>query len=85
MIKTENGILRYFDKNGDEIHAGDMLRFPDGSLKMIYLTEKGCLGTDATNPAWIENGRAVPCEFGIYPLNEADTNKCIIEMHESEV
>ena len=28
------------------------------------------LGTDATNPAWIKSGRAVPCEFGIYPLTE---------------
>lgn len=28
--------------------------------------------TDATNPAWIEAGRAVPYEFGVYPLTEED-------------
>ena len=30
-------------------------------------------GIDATNPAWIASGRAIPCEYGIYPLNERDT------------
>lgn len=30
------------------------------------------LGTDATNPIWIEKGRAVPCEYGIYPFGSGD-------------
>lgn len=37
----------------------------------LYRTENGTLGTDATNPSWIASGRAVPCEYGIYPLEDA--------------
>jgi hypothetical protein len=73
MIKYENGLLRYFDKNGVEITDGCEIRFQNGSTKTVYLTECGNLGTDATNPKWIESGRAVPCEYGIYPLTEEDT------------
>lgn len=29
-------------------------------------------GTDATNPAWVESGKAAPCEYGIYPLENSD-------------
>ena len=63
---------RYFDKNGKEIFAGDTIKYLDGTKEKVYLTEKGTLGTDATNPLWIEKGRAVPCEYGIYPLTEAE-------------
>ena len=69
-IKYENGKARYFDKNGKEIFDGDTIRYNDGEEKKVYLTESETLGTDATNPAWIKSGRAVPCEFGIYPLTE---------------
>lgn len=41
----------------------------------VYLTTEGELGTDATNPSWIKSGRAVPCEYGIYPLCYAETNE----------
>ena len=63
---------RYFDKNGVEIHEGDMVRSFLGNVYKVYLTEDGELGTDATNPKWIETGRAVPCEYGIYPFTEED-------------
>ena len=75
MIKYENGKLRYFDRNGAEIHEGDRIRFASGRVRVVYLTEGGDLGTDATNPAWIERGWAVPCEFGVYPLTREDTEE----------
>ena len=51
------------------------IRYENGDIKKVYLTENNELGTDATNPVWIENGRAVPCEYGIYPLTKEETNK----------
>ena len=65
---------RYFDMNGKEIHAGDYVYLNSKSNRpeKVYLTEDGYLGTDSTNPIWIENGRAYPCEFGIYPFSEHD-------------
>lgn len=75
MIKENNGKKLYFDKYGVEIKEGDelYLNANDGTLKKVYLTDKGELGTDATNPSWIKRGLAAPCEYGIYPLNEEDT------------
>lgn len=81
MIKYENGRLCYYDKNGAEITDGCKIQFDDGAVKTIYLTERGHLGTDATNPRWIEMGRAVPCEFGVYPLTEEDTDGAVV-IHE---
>lgn len=75
MIKYENGKLRYFDRNGAEITEGVVIRFASGRESIVYETMDGDLGTDATNPAWIESGRAVPCEFGIYPLTREDTEE----------
>ena len=66
----ENG--RYYDKNGIEIHDGDKIKWDNGKVEEVYLTEENELGTDATNPVWIAKGKACPCEFGIYPLTEAD-------------
>ena len=76
-IIEENGVFKYFDKEGNELHDGDMVHFEAGAtvdgkpmdLK-LYETEDGELGTDATNPSWIERGMAVACQYGIYPLNE---------------
>lgn len=75
MIKYENGKLRYFDKNGVEITEGCKIKYKNGSTKTVYLTEGDDLGTDATNPRWIEMGRAVPCEYGIYPLTREETDE----------
>lgn len=69
---AENGdelYYRYYDKNGAEIIPGDTIRFADGIEKEVVSTEQGNLGIDATNPFWIEIGRAVPFEYGVYPLN----------------
>lgn len=75
MIKYENGKLFYFDRNGTEITEGCKVRYTDGTIKEIYMTEDESLGTDATNPRWIEMGRAVPCEYGIYPLTREETDE----------
>lgn len=63
--------ITYYDMNGEEIREGDVVLIDDNK-EIVYLTDEGYLGIDATNPIWIENGRAVPCEFGIYPFNESD-------------
>ena len=84
-IVTENDVTRYFDKEGNELHEGDMVAFDPvvfsgGKVRKerLYLTEDGTLGTDATNPKWIENGRAYPCEYGIYELTNADMEHCVL-------
>ena len=75
--KTEHTDYRYFDMNGIEIHEGDyILNVDDGSVQKVYLGESRQLGTDATNPAWIKSGRAVPCEYGLYPLTHDDLVRC---------
>ena len=78
MVKTENGKKRYFDRNGTEITEGCKIKYLHGDKSLertenVYLTEDGELGVDATNPAWIEKGLAVPCEYGIYPMSNAET------------
>ncbi len=79
MIKYENGKPRYFDKNGKEITEGCKIRYAEGTRSRtvyeVYRTENDELGTDATNPSWIESGRAVPCEYGIYAFEEVETNE----------
>ena len=77
MIRYIDGQLHYYDSNGTEIHDGDVVQYESGSRQKLYLTENGRLGTDATNSVWIANGRAVPCEYGIYPLEEAETEKIV--------
>lgn len=74
-IIYENNKPRYFDKKGEELHDGDTIIWDSGKTETVYLTDKDELGTDATNPIWIETGRAVPCEYGIYPLTEADLSE----------
>lgn len=75
MIKIKNGKRKYFDKNGVEITEGCKITYPDGAIEKVYLTTENELGTDATNPKWIESGRAIPCEYGIYPLNSDETDE----------
>lgn len=62
----------YFDKNGNRITDGDTIKWDDGKMEKVYTTDEGELGTDATNPKWIEFGMAVECEYGIYPFTEQD-------------
>ena len=70
-ITEINGVYKYFDMNGKEIHEGDFILM-NGKVQEVYLTDENELGTDATNPLWIKSGRAVPTEFGIYPFDTAD-------------
>lgn len=71
-IETNETGLHYFDKNGNEILHGMLVEFDDGSKEIVYRTESGELGVDATNKTLIENGKAAPCEFGIYPFTVDD-------------
>ena len=78
MIKIENGQKKYFDRNGKEITEGCTIKYLHGDKSLertatVYRTEENELGTDATNPKWIATGRAVPCEYGIYPLTREET------------
>ncbi len=78
MIKTENGQLKYFDRNGKEITEGCEIKYPHGDKSLeriykVYRTTEGELGVDATNPKWVASGRAEPCEYGIYPFNKEET------------
>jgi hypothetical protein len=80
MIKIKNGKKKYFDRNGKEITEGCKIKYRHGDkslerIEKVYLTEDGELGTDATNPIWIEKGLAAPCEYGIYPLGNNETNE----------
>lgn len=79
MIKYEGNKARYFDKNGVEITEGCKVKYKDGvrnrNIYTVYLAEDGELGTDATNPLWIEMGKAVPCEYGIYAFESAETDE----------
>ena len=74
FIINENGSMErvYKDKEGNVIHEGDIIEYPNGDQKEVYLTEDGELGIDATNPNWILTGRACPCEYGIYPFNDEE-------------
>lgn len=67
-IEIRNGEFVYFDKEGNELHDGDYIKWNDGKIQQVCLTDSGELGVDATNPLWIETGRAVPFEYGAYPL-----------------
>lgn len=77
QIIYSKGKYQYFDKNGTEISNGDTIKWDSGMTEKVYLTTEGELGTDATNPSWIETGRAIECEYGVYPLTESDLAEVI--------
>lgn len=69
----------YYDKNGNILRDGDTVIYNDGREEKLYETEEGFLGTDATNRHWIETGRAVPCEYGVYPLECEELKEVVKE------
>ncbi|MFT4104771.1 MAG: hypothetical protein QM657_03340 [Lacrimispora sp.] len=75
----EGDVVRYFDRNGDELHDGDVIEYASGRTEVLYLTDKGELGTDATNPEWIRTGRAEPGEYGLYPLTVAELREIALK------
>ena len=75
MIKIIDDVRKYYDKNGKEITEGCKIKYESGRIEKVYLTTEGELGTDATNPKWIETGRACECEYGIYPLTRQETEE----------
>lgn len=70
-ITETKGKYHYYDTYGIEIQEGDIVLM-DNQREQVYLTVDGQLGTDATSKYWLATGRAVPCEYGIYPFNTAD-------------
>lgn len=67
----------YFDRNGVMLQDGDIIVYADGREEKVYESTDGCLGTDATNKHWIETGRAVPCEYGLYPLEYEELKEVV--------
>ena len=41
MIRYENGAYHYFDRNGTELHDGDVVQYESGNRQKLYLTENG--------------------------------------------
>lgn len=78
---TSDNKPMYTDMYGNVLHNGDIIRMNGHNLKMVYESEDGSLGTDATNPSWLESGRAYRCEYGIYPLNISDLQCCELIAH----
>lgn len=76
-IIEENGVYTYLDRDGNELHDGDTIMWADGRTEKLYATVQGLLGTDATNPSWLASGRAVECEYGIYPLTWSDVQEIV--------
>lgn len=82
MVYDEvNDNYTYYDKNGNILHEGDIIIYDDGKEEKLYETEEGFLGTDATNRLWIETGRAVPCEYGVYPLEYEELKEVVKKDH----
>lgn len=76
-IIEENDVYRYFDREGNELHDGDTIMWADGKMEKLYATVQGQLGTDATNPSWLASGRAMECEYGVYPLTWSDVQEIV--------
>lgn len=76
-IETINGKFVYYDIEGNELHDGDYIQWDDGKIEQIRLTDSEELGVDATNPLWIRTGRAVPFEYGAYPLDTRDMTRIV--------
>lgn len=76
----------YYDMLGNVIKAGDTIKFSSGKIQKVYLLEdEERLGTDATNPVWIANGRASACEYGCYPLNHDDLAECELVVNDEYI
>lgn len=76
-IIEENGVYIYLDREGNELHDGDTIMWADGRTEKLYATVEGRLGTDATNPSWLASGRAVECQYGVYPLTWSDVQEIV--------
>lgn len=84
-IPTSSDEIWYFDKNGNEITEGCEIQYASGRVEKVYRAEDGQLGTDATNPKWIETGRAVPCEYGIYPFGQNELKEIEVIRYQDKV
>lgn len=76
-IIEQDGVYTYLDREGNELHDGDTIMWADGRTEKLYATVQGLLGTDATNPSWLASGRAMECEYGVYPLTWSDVQEIV--------
>jgi len=73
-MKIDWNTKTYYDVDGVELKDGDKV-FLEGRVWDVLRTEDGYLGIDSTNPQWIEQGRAVPGQYGVYQFSEEDEPK----------
>lgn len=62
-------MIPYYDKNGKEIKSGMRLRHDDGEISLVYTTDDGDLGFNASNENWIGFD---PLKRELYPLYQFD-------------
>jgi len=58
-------IERYFDKHGEEIKEDMKLRHDDGTIELVYKSDDGDLGFNASNENWVGFD---PNSRELYPL-----------------
>ena len=58
-------IERYFDKHGEEIKEDMKLKHDDGTIELVYKSDDGDLGFNASNENWVGFD---PYKRELYPL-----------------
>lgn len=70
----------YYDRHGHVLEEGVVIKYVStGKTYELVRTEDGNLGYDATNPKWVECGKAAPFEYGVYPLEQDELSDIEIE------
>lgn len=83
--------MKYFDKNGTEIHAGMFLRMEDGSVEEVYTCGDGYdgvdLGINASNEEYMRRHQLDEYYREYYSLSNFDLTKaeiCEPELDQTE-
>lgn len=73
MIKFENGVQKYFDRNGKEIKPGDKVKYPDGKIETVHLIRKSEYNVE-NDKLGIPISHCADLDLGYYAFTESDTN-----------